>query len=334
MTVASLGDLAQSFMLRHRNTALKQEMGRLSTELSTGQVADVRQVLAGNSSYLTDIERKLDILSGYAVATTEAAHFSSAMQIALGRFQEIGTDLATSLMVAGMSASSAASAETGSQARGALEALIGTLNTDIAGRRMFGGTATDRPPLADAETLLDALATAIAGATTPATMMSAAETWFDAATGFEATMYLGADSPLAPFALSQSETVTLDTRATDRELRDVLRLTAVAALADDPAFGLDLLAQSQLYGLTGQTLQGAQDDVIAMRARVGTAEARIDQVATRNAAEVTSLGYARTALLAIDPYEAATKLEEVQFQLQSLYSVTVRMSQLSLVNFL
>jgi flagellar hook-associated protein 3 FlgL len=46
------------------------------------------------------------------------------------------------------------------------------------------------------------------------------------------------------------------------------------------------------------------------------------------------MAFAKTGLLEIDPFEAATKLEEVQFQLQSLYSVTVRMSQLSLVKFL
>ncbi len=78
----------------------------------------------------------------------------------------------------------------------------------------------------------------------------------------------------------------------------------------------------------------AQDDVIALRADVGFVESRIEKVAARNAAEVTGLEFAKVALLEIDPYEAATRLEEAQFQLQSLYTVTVRMSQLSLVNFL
>ena len=62
--------------------------------------------------------------------------------------------------------------------------------------------------------------------------------------------------------------------------------------------------------------------------------ARLDRIATRNAAEVTSLTMAKNTLLEADPFEAATKLEEAQFQLQSLYTVTVRSSELSLVNFL
>jgi flagellar hook-associated protein 3 FlgL len=114
----------------------------------------------------------------------------------------------------------------------------------------------------------------------------------------------------------------------------MLRLTAVAALADDASFGLTVSDQSELFGITGRKMLSTRDAVISLQASVGFVEARVDQITARNAAEVTSLEYARTALLGIDSYQAATQLEEVQFQLQSLYAVTVRMSQLSLVNFL
>ena len=69
-------------------------------------------------------------------------------------------------------------------------------------------------------------------------------------------------------------------------------------------------------------------------ARVGVAEARIEQAATRNNAARTSLEYSRNKLIAADPYETAAQLQTVQFQLESLYSVTVRNANLSLVNFL
>jgi flagellar hook-associated protein 3 FlgL len=89
-----------------------------------------------------------------------------------------------------------------------------------------------------------------------------------------------------------------------------------------------------LFGLSANELLQGQSGAVTLQSRVGFAQARIDTIATRNAAEVTSLQMARNALLEVDPFEAATKLEEAQFQLQSLYSVTVRMSQLSLVNYL
>ncbi|MGC1497558.1 MAG: flagellin [Sulfitobacter sp.] len=334
MTAVSLGDLAQSFMLRQRNTALKHEMSRLTTELATGQVADVRQVLGGNYSYLTDIERKSDILAGYGIATTEATHFASTMQTSLGRFDELAQTLSSSLLTAGTSAIGPSGTDTANEARNALNAMVGTLNTDIAGRYTFAGTATNQPPLVDADALLDAVKTAVAGATNPTDIMVAAKSWFESPTGFPAFAYLGADEPLAPFALSPTENVSLDVRATDPDLSKMLRMAAVAALADDPSFALDVPAQAELFAVTGQKMLATQNGITALRANIGFVEARVENIAARNAAEVTSLSFAKSALLEVDPFESATQLEEVQFQLQSLYSVTVRMSQLSLVNFL
>lgn len=334
MTSLNLGDMSQSFSLRQRNTFLKLEMDRLTTELASGQVADVRQVLAGNYSYLTDIERKMDILGGYSVATTEAGHFSDAMQTSLGQVEDLSVTLSASLLMAGTSAIGVSGSDTVAEARNALEAMVGAFNTDVAGRYLFSGTATDARPLASADDIIDELRTAITGATTPDAMIADATTWFDASTGFAALIYQGSDDALAPFALSQTENVTLDIRATDPKLYDMLKFTALAALADDPAFGLDISGQSELFDKLGQQMLGAKDDIIALRAEVGFVESRIEQIKARNASEVSSLEYARTALLEVDPYETATRLEDVQFQLQSLYSVTVRSAQLSLVNFI
>ena len=61
MTGVSLGDFAQSFMLQRRGVSLRAELTKLSGEMSTGQVSDVREVLAGNVSFLADMERDLRI---------------------------------------------------------------------------------------------------------------------------------------------------------------------------------------------------------------------------------------------------------------------------------
>ncbi|QFT58386.1 flagellar hook-associated protein FlgL [Sulfitobacter sp. THAF37] len=334
MMNASIGDLAVSYTQRRRNVALKQDINRLTAELASGQISDTRKVLAGNYSYLTDIERKMTTLSGYSVATAEAAHYAGAMQTSLGQIGEITQDLSASLLATGTNTNGPSASTTASEARNALGGIVGRLNAQIAGRHMFSGTATDRAPLVDVDTLLTSLSSAMAGATTPDDMLAAAQAWFDDPAGFAASAYVGAADALAPFQLSLTEAVTLDVNATAPELRDSLRLTAVAALADDPSFAMTGADQKDLFSKVGKAMLFTQDDLISLQSRVGYAEARIDEITARNAAELTSLEYTKSALLSIDPFEAATRLEEAQFQLQSLYSVTVRMSQLSIVNFL
>lgn len=334
MTTSSIGDLAQSYMQRNRNVAIKQDIARLTEELATGKKSDVRSLLAGNYAFLTDVERKTEVLSGFAIATTEAAQFTGAMQLALGNFADQAQTLSGTLLSAGSSLSGITADDLATEARNALETMIGTLNSSSAGRQLFAGNATNRRPMADVDTILADLTAVISGAATPADMVAQATLWFDDPGGFVTSAYQGSNDPLTGFAVSTAESVTLDVRANDPGFFAALRGAAVASLATDPGRALTSQEQSELFALTGQDLLQGHSNAIGLQARVGFSEARIDTITSRNAAELTSLSMARNALLEIDPFEAATRLEEAQFQLQSLYSVTVRMSQLSLVNFL
>ena len=329
-----MGDRAQGYMLRNASTSIKQDIQKYSAELTSGQTSDVRKTLAGNYSFLTDVERKVTVLGTYEIATSEAAQFTGAMQLALGNFGELAQGLSSALLSAGSSASGADALDVVGEARATLDGLVNTLNTRFAGRSLFAGNATDQAPLLDTATILTDLTAAIAGAATPEDMMTAATAWFDAPAGFVASAYRGSGDPLSAFAVSPNENVALDVRADNPGLIRALRGAAVAALATDPGFALSKTDQSALFTLTGQDMLIGRDDVVALQSDVGFAQARIDTISVRNAAEVTSLNLARNTLLEADPFETATKLEEVQFQLQSLYSVTVRMSQLSLVNYL
>jgi len=293
MLANSIGDLSQSFLLRSRNTELKAEMQRLGAELSTGQVADMSNVLSGNLSYLNDIERSLNTLSGFKTATAEATLFSKGVQDSLEKFADLTNDLSGSLLLSSVSAVGATSVSLAADGKTTLDAIINVLNTDSAGRSLFAGNATTQVPLISGE-----------------------------------------DTGLSPFAVSDLDRIDLDVRATDPALKDILRTTALTAMATSFPLMLSSGEELELQGLAGKEMFAAKDGLTALQARVGFAQASIEKVAARNAAETNSLEFARNELLAVDPFEAATRLEEVQFQLQSLYSITVKMSQLSLVNYL
>jgi flagellar hook-associated protein 3 FlgL len=219
MNTTSIGDLSQSYMLRQRNGAIKQDIARLTEELATGRTADMRNVLIGNYAFLADTERKTDVLAGFGVATAEATQFSNAMELALGEFaQQVGS-LSSTLISAGISASGINVEELSTQARDTFAGLIGTLNASSAGRQLFSGNATNQQPMADANGILADLTAAISGAATPADMITQATAWFDDPAGFLASAYQGSAEPMGSFALSDRENVTLDVRGNDPELR-------------------------------------------------------------------------------------------------------------------
>ncbi|MEP3918240.1 flagellin [Ascidiaceihabitans sp.] len=334
MNSVSIGDLAHSYLLQRRGSSLRAEMSKLNQELTSGQVADIKSILAGNFSYLSDIETSMSHLNAYKTSSAEATQFTSAMQSALDVVQTQSTDLGTNILSVVAGGIDAVSRQVTVEAREQLGAIVNTLNTDLAGRSIFSGTASNQAPLASSTDILNSVRSVMAGQIGPTNKLAAVDAWFADPAGFDAVIYQGSSDAMAPFRLSEHEDLSLDVRANDKAIKDVIRNVAVAALANDAALGIDFTERAALLNDAGVGLMTNAADVTALRANIGFIEERIDDIATRNSIESTSLEYAKGALLSVDPYETATRLEEVQFQLQSLYTVTVRSSELTLVNFL
>lgn len=334
MTFTTIGDLAQSYLLRRQNSDLKAQMSTLVEELSSGRAVDIARHLSGSYSYLADVDRNLSLLEGYDSATSEAALFTQTMQDALDGFQTLAGDLGLALVSASQSHLHQAVTNTSARAVEDFGALIGRLNTTIGGRSLFAGVDTDKAPIAAAGDILDALRTDIASETTLAGIQAKLDSWFDIGGGFDTVAYQGSTTSLSPFALGAGEMVNLDLRADNAAVRTLLKHAALAALASDASLGHPPALQKEIVEAAGKGLTFDQNALTEIRADLGYAQSRIEESAIRISAERTSYQMARTNLLAVDPYETVTRLEDVQFQLEGLYTVTSRLSRLSLTDYL
>ena len=334
MNSFSLGDLAQTFMLQRRGAELKADFSRVTEEVASGQVSDVKSVLRGNTGYLSEIENDLQTLSGYRVATVEAAQFADASQTALELVNSSVERLSSIFFAMPNNAFGAVLDQFSNDAETEMATIVSALNTTSGGRSVFAGRATDRSALEDVDVILDALRAATATAMTPEELKTQVDQWFSDPLGFATVAYTGTDEALVPFRVGNDETVEVRVTANDAAFRDILKQVSIAVISEDASFGFSTSERQGLLRDSGQGLFQVQTDLTAVRASVGSAQARIDAVSTRNATEENALLIAKGALLQVDPYEAATELEAVQFQLQSLYTVTARMSDMSFVNFI
>lgn len=332
MTLVSVGDLAQSFVLRNRSAALKEDLQTLSGEMVSGLAADQAAHLSGDFVPVAAIEASLAQLSAFKSTTAELSLFATAMQSAIASIDGSASDLGQSMLAASTSASPVRIDATGFDAQQRFEQAVSTLNTRFGDRSLFAGMATNGPALTGAEAMLTALDSEIAGALTAAEMVTAISDWFDSPTGFAAS-YLGAGA-LAPLQVAPGESAQIDVTALDPALVQTLKGLAIGAMLNRGALAGDLDGRSQLARASAESLISTQTDRALLAARLGTTEAQIGTAEVRNQAEATSLGLARLDLLALDPYETASKLEERQSQLELLYAITARMSRLSLVNYL
>lgn len=335
MSNLSIGDLAQSLVFSRQGTGLKTAMQQLSTEVTTGLVSDQTERLKGNYVPIAGIEASLTQLDAYHTVTSETQVIADLMQTTLGTIGDQTSSLGTALL-AGASSNAPLQINTlGTDAANRLATVMSALNVKIGERSLFSGQATDKAAVASADTLLTALQDAVtaSGAISSADVETAVNAWFDDPNGFVATIYQGGEA-LLPVPIGRDQTAQIDVTAQDPAIIQTLKGFAMGALLSRGVLAGSDVARSDLARRAGEKLAGSHSTIVQLAARLGTTEATIQNTATRNDAEKDALQTARLNLLSVDPYETATKLQQVQSQLETLYTLTARASRLSLVNFL
>lgn len=332
MTRVSVGDASLTNILARQGAELRAQVNRASQEVATGRPADLSQTLRGDLSPLLAIDASLARLEAFRSATTALSAQAAAQQSALSGMSQLAAGITTTLLGVREVTPPAQVSSIAADARGRLEAAVGLVNTQAAGRSVFSGVETARPPLGATDDLLAALETAAAGATTAGQVTAAVANWFADPMGFGAFYRGGA--PLGPVTIAPGETATVATTALDPAIRDTLAGLALAALLDRGALAGNTEERARLARTAGQSLLTGEDARITLAARIGTVEGQIESARTRNAAEGTALGILRSEIGSADPYEAASRLEAARTQLESLYLITARVSRLSLVEFL
>lgn len=333
MVSVSLGDMAQSFQLRRQNLGLKQDMTRLSNEMTTGRVADTALRTRGDLMPISSLDVSLARLSGYGAITNEAGLLAGAMQTTLSVIEGLSTDLSAALFSVATGGTAQQVDAVAAEGFQKFDATLKLLNTRLGDRSLFSGIATDKPSVVDTETLLAALQDVVAGLSSPQAIEAGISDWFDSPGGFSALGYLGA-SAMTAVPISQGEEVAINVTANDAAIRETLKGLAMVALLDRGLMSGQSSDKLEIAKRAGTRLLQSQSDRVDLAARLGLVEARIEAASVRNTHEKVSLQLARNTITGIDPYETISKLEETQAQLEMIYSLTARMTRLSLLDYM
>ena len=326
------GDASLTSILSRQSANLRAEIERRSTELASGLHRDMGAAVGGDFSALAAVEHSLARLKGHAANTTEAALFTDTVQAALGVISDDATDLGGNILQALAPINETSLDFLGAEAGRAFSTAIATLNTRFSERAVFSGVNADTSPLPRADTILAALDTAVAGAATVADVQAAIADWFASPAGYDALYAGGAARTGLPIAAG--ETADLSVTALDPTIKDTLRALATAAMLDRGVLAGQPAARSELIRAAGSDLLSGSEARTRLAGRVGTVQAQIAAAQARNEAEKSALEITRAGIVTADPYETATRLEDLQSRLESLYLVTSRVSRLSLADYI
>lgn len=331
MTVPSSLPILTPTLLR-QGQSLRADVQRAASEMTSGLASDTGAALRGDFAGLAGIDRGLAALTSHTGVANELSLLADAMQSGLATIDAATARMAERIVATATLATDGQLSELAGAAAQTLHQAIGILNTSVSGLALFSGKQSDVAPLPPADDLIDALETAIAGVSTPEDARAAIHDWFDSPAGY-AALYAGGP-PRAALPVAAGESVRLDVTAGDSGIRDTLEGLATMALVERGLFAGNIAARRALTLAAGETMLASGETRTATAARIGLAQERIDNARSRNEAEKTALEVSRLALTAVDPYEAATRLKDLEARLDGFYLLTARLSRLSLAEYL
>ena len=92
MSFSSIGDMANSFLMRGHNTRIKSELMRLSDTLASGKHSDMSTQLRGEFTDLAAIERSIRTLEAHRTTARETSTLLETAQISLGTIQDLASN--------------------------------------------------------------------------------------------------------------------------------------------------------------------------------------------------------------------------------------------------
>ena len=332
MTQVGVPTLLNHTRLSSAIAGLRRQAESAQTEVVTGRKASLPLKLGAG---LFDAQLLRGALDGVEFQKEAISRFiirASVAQLALEEVSGGASQLNAELLAALGRGDEPAIGVSSTKARAELETVFARMNVRVEGLSVFAGDRADQNSLSNFDQFISDVASLYAGATSAAQLESDLDFYFNDATGgFLTSIFTGGAGELNSIEIANGEQALATTKADDPAIKDLLRGLAVMAVS-----GNSVRSAYRDAALTnaGASVLNGSDGITEIRTRIGIDEKRASDAQARVEQEETTLVAAYNALTAVDPYEAASRLQALESQLEASYVLTSRLSRLSLTNFL
>ena len=348
MKVSFVSSHAIAKALSHQLMRLQSDLAKAQTEVVTGKHADVGVALGGRTGQAVALNRDIDRLNGMIDTNSLVATRLDATQEGLSRIASEAENFLSALTVG-------SSGDSGRQilqqnATNTLETLTSVLNTSLNGEYIFAGINTDVKPINDYgaagspnKAAFDAAFLGYFGFAQnhPAAESITYDQMADFLDNVVEPMFTGPDweanwsnatDEVITSRIALNETAETSASANTSGMR---KLAMAASLVSDLLQApLNENAREALIGRTRTLVGEAISDVQYVQAKVGLVQTRVKNANERLSMQVDIMTTNLGDLQGVDPYEAATRVNELLTQIETSYALTARIKQLSLLDYL
>ncbi|KQQ88239.1 flagellar hook-associated family protein [Aureimonas sp. Leaf324] len=354
----SISSLSFNAATRATILRLQSELKDATTELSSGRHADIGMTLGrltGDAVQYHSQETSIQkMLESNNLVTSRLELMNDTLDDLRGSAESVSSNLMTVI-----ANGSNADAVTGSlvAAKGALGSMIGSLNVNITGQYLFAGAQTDQLPMTDASDVVAAQFKNFltAAGRTPETVTKDELTQYFSQTGFTDAggqtyrfddMFADNADPAKPSwndwstasdtpvvsRISKTETIESSLSTRDTAIR---KISAAYSLIG--SVGLDKMsadARSAVASAAYSRVNDGMKGLTALQTQIGGRLNRVDIANTALNTQKALVQNAIDRIEGVDPTEAGLRVSSLETQLQASFTVTGRLKNLSLLNYL
>lgn len=304
--VDRISSFSQSQSLLSSMMRLQAQYATTQTQVSTEQKSDNYQGLGSDTSDILSLESDYAKLVNQSENTQSALDTTNLIYEKLDSISDIGQSILDDLN-ATISGTGVSESELADMADNYLDQIVSILNTQVSGRYIFAGSATGTAPVD-----LDSY-TGTAGITLPSTA--------------DASYYQGNDY-IQSIEVADGYTVEYGITADNEVFENLIRsfdLIINASTTDDSAAAL-----TEAYDL----LNSALDELENLKASTSQDSQLFDQFIDDSLTDLNLIDSLIADLTEVDLAEVSVKLTELETQLEASYSVTTKLLNLNLSDYL
>jgi flagellar hook-associated protein 3 FlgL len=348
MKTTFISSQAVSNAMRYQVMAMQQELTTAQTEVTTGKLADPGVTLGSRTGQAVSLSRDVDRLNGLVDSNNLISTRLTATQDALGQVNDLTQTFLSALTAD--KGSGVAPTVTQNAAQSALSSVTSILNSSVNGEYIFAGINTDVQPIDDfnasgspaKQALDDSFQTYFGFAPTdPAAANITASQMNDfidnvvspqfLGSGWDANWSKATDQPITS-RISLNETAQTSVSANSVGVKKFMM--AAAMVSDFMQGNLSEGARDALIDKASGLVTDSLTDSASQQAQLGLTQNKVSGATDRIKSQVDLFQRNLQDLEGVDPYEASTKITSLLNQIETSYSLTARIQQLSLVNFL
>lgn len=347
MKLSFISSAAIHNSMRQTIRQAQNEMTDASTEATTGVYADIGVSLGSSTSQNVNLSREVTRIDSILSSNSIANQRMTSSQTALSDMSSQAQKFMDQLVALRGNTDGSSVSLTQQTATATMSSFLADANTMVNGEYLFAGTNTDVQPVTDNSS---AATTAIQTALTQYATDNS--TTVDQLSGAQMKDFITtivepmvtSDSSWSSWSsasdqnmtsrISNSEVIDSSTNANSSGMRYLALATTVAnsLMSTTPSLG-----QDALNAVTDQATSYARqaiDGLNTQASQLGLSQSRLTDANTALNAQKTILNTNIGDLTGVDPYEASTKVNSLQTQLETAYTIVSKIQQLSLVNYL